>query len=67
VVRVIERCSSTNLQRYNACMYTPQAWNLRPWNLSHAYLEFDLLDAKNYKEFASTIAAIREPRTTTEE
>jgi putative iron-dependent peroxidase len=28
-------------------------------------LEFDLLDSKKCKEFASTIAAIREPRTTT--
>src|ERR1700748_3009042 len=32
---------------------------------SHAYLEFDILDAKKDKEFASTISAIREPRTTT--
>ena len=32
---------------------------------SHAYLEFDILDTKNYKAFASAISAIREPRTTT--
>ena len=32
---------------------------------SHTYLEFDVLDTKKHKEFASTISAIREPRTTT--
>jgi porphyrinogen peroxidase len=32
---------------------------------SHAYLEFDLLDAKQWTAFASAIANIREPRTTT--
>jgi GGDEF domain-containing protein len=30
---------------------------------SHTDLEFDILDAKKCKEFASTISAIREPRT----
>jgi Dyp-type peroxidase family len=29
----------------------------------HAYLEFDILDATKRKELASTISAIREPRT----
>jgi putative iron-dependent peroxidase len=46
-------------------MYTPQAGIFALGTSSHAYLEFDLLDAKKYKEFAATIAAIREPRTTT--
>ena len=46
-------------------MYTPQAGIFALGTSSHAYLEFDLLDAKKYQEFAATIAAIREPRTTT--
>ena len=46
-------------------MYTPQAGIFALGTSSHAYLEFDILDAKKYKEFASTISAIREPRTTT--
>jgi putative iron-dependent peroxidase len=46
-------------------MYTPQAGIFALGTSSHAYLEFDLLDAKKCKEFASTISAIREPRTTT--
>ena len=46
-------------------MFTPQAGIFALGTSSHAYLEFDLLDAKKYKKFASTIAAIREPRTTT--
>jgi porphyrinogen peroxidase len=46
-------------------MYTPQAGIFALGTSSHAYLEFDLLDAKNCRQFASTIAAIREPRTTT--
>ena len=46
-------------------MYTPQAGIFALGTSSHAYLEFDLLDARKCKEFASTIAAIREPRTTT--
>jgi putative iron-dependent peroxidase len=45
-------------------MYTPQAGIFALGTSSHAYLEFNLLDAKKCKEFASTIAAIREPRTT---
>jgi putative iron-dependent peroxidase len=46
-------------------MYTPQAGIFALGTSSHAYLEFDILDAKKRKEFASTISAIREPRTTT--
>src|SRR6202451_54262 len=46
-------------------MYTPQAGIFALGTSSHAYLEFDLLDAKRCVEFASAIAAIREPRTTT--
>src|ERR1700744_2545254 len=46
-------------------MYTPQAGIFALGTSSHAYLEFDLLDAKKRKELASTISAIREPRTTT--
>jgi putative iron-dependent peroxidase len=45
-------------------MYTPQAGIFALGTSSHAYLEFDLLDAKKRKQFASTISAIREPRTT---
>jgi porphyrinogen peroxidase len=51
--------------RYNARMYTPQAGIFALGTSSHAYLEFDILDAKKGKEFASKISAIREPRTTT--
>ena len=46
-------------------MYTPQAGIFALGTSSHAYLEFDLLDAKKFNEFASAISAIREPRTTT--
>lgn len=46
-------------------MYTPQAGIFALGTSSHSYLEFDLLDADKYKQFAATIAAIREPRTTT--
>jgi putative iron-dependent peroxidase len=46
-------------------MYTPQAGIFALGTSSHAYLEFDILDAKKSKEFASTISGIREPRTTT--
>ncbi|MEG9436619.1 Dyp-type peroxidase [Edaphobacter sp. HDX4] len=46
-------------------MYTPQAGIFALGTSSHAYLEFDVLDTKKRQEFASTIAAIREPRTTT--
>jgi putative iron-dependent peroxidase len=46
-------------------MHTPQAGIFALGTSSHAYLEFDILDAKECQKFASTIAAIREPRTTT--
>lgn len=46
-------------------MYTPQAGIFALGTSSHAYLEFDILDAKKNDEFASKISAIREPRTTT--
>ncbi|WP_047491959.1 Dyp-type peroxidase [Terriglobus sp. TAA 43] len=46
-------------------MYTPQAGIFALGTSSHAYLEFDLLDAQHHAAFASKIAAIREPRTTT--
>jgi putative iron-dependent peroxidase len=46
-------------------MYTPQAGIFALGTCSHAYLEFDILDAKKREEFTSTICAIREPRTTT--
>jgi putative iron-dependent peroxidase len=46
-------------------MNTPQAGIFALGTSSHAYLEFDILDAKKRNEFASTISAIREPRTTT--
>ncbi|HEX3892572.1 MAG TPA: Dyp-type peroxidase [Terracidiphilus sp.] len=46
-------------------MYTPQAGIFALGTSSHTYLEFDILDAKQCREFAATISAIREPRTTT--
>jgi putative iron-dependent peroxidase len=46
-------------------MYTPQAGIFALGTSSAAYLEFDILDVKKRREFASTISAIREPRTTT--
>src|SRR5271154_888140 len=46
-------------------MYTPQAGIFALGTSSHEYLEFDILDAKKFKEFAATISVIREPRTTT--
>jgi putative iron-dependent peroxidase len=46
-------------------MYTPQAGIFALGTSSHAYLEFDLLDAKKAGEFAATVSSIREPRTTT--
>jgi putative iron-dependent peroxidase len=46
-------------------MYTPQAGIFALGTSSHAYLEFDILDPKKCKQFASTISAVREPRTTT--
>ena len=46
-------------------MVTSQAGIFALGTSSHAYLEFDLSDVKKCREFASAIAAIREPRTTT--
>ena len=46
-------------------MCTPQAGIFALGTSSHAYLEFDILDATKRNEFVSTISAIREPRTTT--
>jgi putative iron-dependent peroxidase len=46
-------------------MYTPQAGIFALGTSSHAYLEFDILDATKRNEFVSTISSIREPRTTT--
>jgi putative iron-dependent peroxidase len=46
-------------------MYTPQAGIFALGTSSHAYLEFDILEATKCREFAKTISAIREPRTTT--
>jgi putative iron-dependent peroxidase len=46
-------------------MYTPQAGIFALGTSSRVYLEFDILDAKKCREFAATISAIREPRTTT--
>ncbi len=46
-------------------MNTPQAGIFALGTSSHAHLEFDLLDARRSKEFASALASIREPRTTT--
>ncbi|MGA7525572.1 MAG: Dyp-type peroxidase [Acidobacteriaceae bacterium] len=46
-------------------MATPQAGIFALGTSSHAYLEFDVLDATQREQFASTISAIREPRTTT--
>lgn len=48
-----------------ARMYTPQAGIFALGTSSHAYLEFDILDAAQREQFAAKIAAIREPRTTT--
>jgi putative iron-dependent peroxidase len=46
-------------------MYTPQAGIFALGTSSHSYLEFDILGANKRQEFVSTIASIREPRTTT--
>jgi porphyrinogen peroxidase len=46
-------------------MDTPQAGIFALGTSSHAYLEFDILDANEKNQFAATISAIREPRTTT--
>lgn len=46
-------------------MYTPQAGIFALGTSSHAYLEFDLVEAERRKEFVASLAAIHEPRTTT--
>jgi putative iron-dependent peroxidase len=46
-------------------MNTAQAGIFALGTSSHAYLEFDLLEAQKRRDFASAISAIREPRTTT--
>lgn len=46
-------------------MVTPQAGIFALGTSSHAYLEFDILDATKREQFATTISSIREPRTTT--
>ena len=46
-------------------MHTHQAGIFALGTSSHAYLEFDLVDAKKCNEFASALASIREPRMTT--
>ncbi|HEX5284405.1 MAG TPA: Dyp-type peroxidase [Bryocella sp.] len=46
-------------------MFTPQAGIFALGTSSHAYLEFDIVDQHKRDQFASTISAIREPRTTT--
>jgi putative iron-dependent peroxidase len=46
-------------------MNTPQAGIFALGTSSHVYLEFDLVDSKRCNDFAASIAAIREPRTTT--
>src|ERR1700743_1888741 len=50
---------------YNPRMYTPQAGIFALGTSSHAYLEFDILDAVKSEGFASKLADTREPRTTT--
>ena len=46
-------------------MNTAQAGIFALGTSSHVYLEFDLVNAKLCKDFAASVAAIREPRTTT--
>jgi putative iron-dependent peroxidase len=46
-------------------MHTHQAGIFALGTSSHAYLEFDLIDAKHSGEFAAAFASIREPRMTT--
>jgi porphyrinogen peroxidase len=51
--------------RYNFGMNTAQAGIFALGTSSHVYLEFDLVDAKQCRDFAATVTAIHEPRTTT--
>ena len=58
--------ATTTSEKLGGCMvHTPQAGIFALGTSSHAYLEFDIVDAKKNKGFASTISSIREPRTTT--
>jgi putative iron-dependent peroxidase len=58
--------ATTTSEKLGGCMvHTPQAGIFALGTSSHAYLEFDILDPKKNKGFASTISSIREPRTTT--
>src|SRR5262245_27364457 len=61
-----KEAAPTISEKLGGCMvHTPQAGIFALGTSSHAYLEFDLLDAKKKKELATTISSIREPRTTT--
>ena len=46
-------------------MHTPQTGIFALGTSSHVYLEFDLAEPGRFRELASTLAAIEEPRTTT--
>lgn len=46
-------------------MQTAQAGIFALGTSSHVYLEFDVVDQKQCRDFAAAVAAIREPRTTT--
>ena len=46
-------------------MHTAQAGIFALGTSSHVYLEFDLVEEQQYRELATAVAAIREPRTTT--
>ena len=46
-------------------MNTAQAGIFALGTSSHVYLEFDLVDVSQCRDFAASVAAIREPRTTT--
>src|SRR5215470_14750719 len=64
-VTAMEAAPTTSEKLGGRMVYTPQAGIFALGTSSHAYLEFDVLDAKKKKEFATTISSIREPRTTT--
>ena len=65
-VTATEATTTTTSEKLGGCIvYTPQAGIFALGTSSHAYLEFDILDATKHKEFASAISSIREPRTTT--
>jgi len=61
----MEAAPTTSEKLGGRMVYTPQAGIFALGTSSHAYLEFDVLDAKKKKEFATAISSIREPRTTT--